>query len=105
MNKWYGKIGFTCTGEVEPGVWVENEIVERDYIGDIMANIWKREESGGINKNINISNKISIVADPYARDHISTMTWIEFSNEKWEINNVEVQDKRLIISLGGVYVG
>ena len=79
MNKWCGKIGFTYSGEIEPGLWVENEIVERQYFGDIISNRWRRENSGGVNENINISNQISIVADPYARDHISAMTWIEFS--------------------------
>ena len=105
MNKWYGKIGFTYTGEIEPGIWVENEIVERQYFGDIMSNRWKRQNSSGVNKDINISNQISIVADPYARDHVSAMTWIEFSNEKWGVTDVEVQYPRLIINLGGVYVG
>lgn len=105
MNRWYGKIGFTYTGEVEPGVWVEDEIVEREYFGDVMTNLWKREGSNEVNKNINISNKISIVADPYARDHVSAMAWIEFSNEKWEVNSVEIQYPRLIINLGGVYNG
>ena len=74
MNKWCGKIGFTYSGEIEPGLWVENEIVERQYFGDIISNRWKRENSGGVNENINISNQISIVADPYARDHVSAMT-------------------------------
>lgn len=103
MNKWYGKIGFTYTGEVEPGIWINNEIVERQYYGDVISNRWRRENHGEINKNINISNQISIVSDPYARDHVSAMTWIEFSNEKWEITDVEIQYPRLILSIGGVW--
>lgn len=105
MNKWCGKIGFTYTGEVEPGVWVEDEVVERQYFGDVMSNRWKRQNSSDVNKDINVSNQISIVADPYARDHVSAMAWIEFSNEKWEVTDVEVQYPRLIINMGGVYVG
>ena len=105
MNKWCGKIGFTYSGEIEPGLWVENEIVERQYFGDIISNRWRRENSGGVNENINISNQISIVADPYARDHVSAMTWIESSNEKWKITDVDVQFPRLVISIGGVYNG
>ena len=105
MNKWCGKIGFTYSGEIEPGLWAENEIVERQYFGDIISNRWRRENSGDVNENINISNQISIVADPYARDHVSAMTWIEFSNEKWKITDVDVQFPRLVISIGGVYNG
>lgn len=105
MNKWCGKIGFTYTGEIEPGVWVDDEVVERQYFGDIMSNRWKRQNSGNVNDDINISNQISIVSDPYARDHVSAMTWIEFSNEKWKVTDVEVQFPRLIVSIGEVWNG
>lgn len=105
MAKWCGEIGFTYTGEVEPGVWVDNEIIERTYYGDITSNRWKRQNSGEVNDDINISNQISIVADPYARDHCSSMTYIEFMNEKWKITDVEVQYPRLILSIGGVWNG
>ncbi len=105
MSKWYGKIGFTYTGEIEPGLWVENEVIERQYFGDTMSNRWKRQNSGNVNDDINISNQISVLADPYAMNHVSSMTWIEFSNEKWKVTDVEVQYPRLIITLGGVYNG
>ena len=105
MSKWYGKIGFTYTGEIEPGLWVENEVIERQYFGDIMSNRWKRQNSGNVNDDINISNQISVLADPYAMNHVSSMTWIEFSNEKWKVTDIEVQYPRLIITLGGVYNG
>lgn len=103
MAKWYGKIGFSVTIEVEPGVWVEDEIVDRAYFGDVMSNRWKREKSERVNQNINLSNQISILADPYARDHCSSMIYAEFMNEKWEITDVEVQYPRLILSIGGVF--
>lgn len=105
MSKWYGKIGFTYTGEIEPGLWVENEVIERQYFGDIMSNRWKRQNSGNVNDDINILNQISVLADPYAMNHVSSMTWIEFSNEKWKVTDIEVQYPRLIITLGGVYNG
>lgn len=103
--KWCGKIGFTYTGEVEPGVWLEDQIVERTYFGDVISNRWKRQNSGEVNDDINISNQISIVADPYARDHCLSMTYVEFMNEKWKVTDFEVQWPRLILSIGGVYNG
>lgn len=105
MNKWCGKIGFTYTGEIEPGLWVENEVDERTYYGDVISNRWKRQNSGNVNDDINISNQISILADPYAINHVSSMTWIEFSNEKWKVTDVDVQYPRLLISIGGVWNG
>ena len=38
MTRWYGKAGFVRTVETEPGVW-EPEVVERDYYGDVLANV------------------------------------------------------------------
>ena len=105
MAKWYGKIGFTVTEEIEPGMWVNNELVTREYFGDVISNQWMRQNSGEVNDNIKISNQIRIVADPYAVNHVSSMTWIEFSNEKWKVSKVDVQYPRLIISLGEVWNG
>lgn len=105
MAKWYGKIGFMVTEEIEPGMWVNNELVTREYFGDVISNQWMHQNSGEVNDNIKISNQISIVADPYAVNHVSSMTWIEFSNEKWKVSKVDVQYPRLIISLGEVWNG
>lgn len=104
MAKWYGKIGFTSTVEESPGEWVEDAIVEKYYFGDVSSIHWKRQTSSEkTNDDINLSNQISIVADPYAVDHCSSMKYIEYMNEKWKITDVEIQYPRLILSIGGVY--
>ena len=102
MAKWYGVIGYVETVETEPGLW-EEQITERSYYGDLVSNRWKRQSSGGINDDINIANDISIVADPYANEHCSSMAYVEFMGAKWKISNVEVQYPRLILTIGGVY--
>ena len=58
---------------------------------------------GTLNDNLNISNEISIVADPWARDNFHLMRYIEFMGAKWKITNIEVQYPRLILTVGGVY--
>ena len=105
MSKWYGKIGYAETVETEPGVRDE-KITERAYYGDTFRNTrLLQQNSDGTNDNINIANQISIVADPYAHDHIYTMRYIEFQNAKWKVTNVEVQEHRLILTVGGLYNG
>ena len=104
MAKWYGKIGYAVTEEVEPGLW-ESKIVEKEYYGDVITDRRNRQNTGEINDNLNISNSISILADPYASQNCSNMAYIEFMGAKWKINNIEVQDPRLILSIGGVYNG
>ena len=104
MAKWYGKIGYADNVEVEPGVW-EDSIVEHSYYGDIKRNTRSLQKSGGINDNINLSNEISIVADPYASENFYKMRYVEFAGTKWKITNVEVKYPRLILSIGGVWNG
>lgn len=104
MAKWYGKIGYADNVEVEPGVW-EDSIVEHPYYGDLNRNTRSLQNSGGINDNINLSNEISIVADPYASKNFYKMRYVEFAGTKWKITNVEVKYPRLILSIGGVWNG
>lgn len=102
MSKWYGNIGYAETVETTPGDY-EEIFTERPYFGDVIRNNRMLQNSGQINDNINISNQISIVADPYATSHIYAMRYAEFQNTKWKISNVDVQYPRLILSLGGIY--
>ena len=104
MAKWCGKIGYAITKETEPGLW-EPVIVERKYYGDLISNRWKRQNSGGINDDINISNSISIIADPFANQNLGSMTYVECMGAKWKISDVEIQFPRLILTVGGLYNG
>ena len=104
MAKFYGTIGYVNTVETEPGMWEEQEI-ERQYSGELVKNTRRLESSGGVNDNINISNEVSIVADPYAYENFHAMRYIKFMGAKWKINNIEVRYPRLILTIGGVYNG
>lgn len=104
MAKFYGKIGYASTVETKPGVY-EEQIVERSYYGDLIRNTRRLQSADQVNDNVNISNEISIVADPYATNNFHTMRYAVFMGTKWKISNVEVSYPRLILTLGGVYNG
>lgn len=104
MAKFYGKIGYAQTVETVPGVWQE-QITERDYFGDLIRNTRTAQSSNQLNDNINISNEISILADPFANQNFHLMRYVEYMGAKWKITNVEVQYPRLILTVGGVYNG
>ena len=104
MAKFYGKIGYANTVETKPGVY-EEQIVERSYYGDLIRNTRRLQSADQVNDDINISNEISIVADPYATNNFHTMRYVVFMGTKWKISNVEVSYPRLILMLGGVYNG
>ena len=104
MAKFSGNIGFAKSVETEPGIW-ENQIIEHLYYGDITRNTSRYQSTDGLNDNINISNTISIVADPFARENFQHMIYVVFMGAKWKIINVDVQYPRLILSIGGLYNG
>lgn len=104
MAKYYGAIGYSETVETKPGVWKE-QITERMYSGDLLRNTSRYQNSDKLNDDINISNDISIIADPYARDNFHLMRYVEFMGTKWKITNVEVQYPRLRLTIGGEYNG
>ena len=104
MAKFYGKIGYAVTTETEPGVWVE-QIIERSYYVDIIRNVRKLQTSDQVNDDINISNEISIVADPFAYQNFHSMRYVEYMGTRWKVQSIEVSYPRLILSVGGVYNG
>ena len=102
MAKWFGKIGYAETVETAPGVWKE-QITVRDYYGDLTRNTRRLQSADKVNDDLNISNELSIVSDPYAIKNFHSMRYAEFMGTKWKITNVEVQYPRLILTLGEVY--
>jgi hypothetical protein len=104
MAKWFGKIGFANTIETTPGVW-EEQITAREYFGEIYRNNRRLQTTDQVNDDINISNEISILADPFANENFHSMRYAEFMGTPWKITNVEVKYPRLILTLGGCYNG
>lgn len=104
MAKFYGEIGFGESVETAPGVW-EDVVVAKKYYGDVLRNT--RSLSGGdkVNNDLSVNNSFSIVADPYANEHIFAIRYIKWSGSAWTVSDVEVQRPRLILRIGGVYNG
>lgn len=104
MAKFYGAIGYIS--EVETAVDViENKPIERMYKGDLIRNNRRLDNGENINDNVTISNQISILADPYANNHIFDMRYVKWRGTAWKVSNVDVEPPRLILTLGGVYNG
>ena len=104
MAKWKGVIGYAETKETSPGIW-EEVITEYSYRGDVVQNTRRLQSSGQVNDDIEITNRISILADPFARTNFYSMRYISFAGTKWKVSSVEVKFPRLILSVGGVYNG
>ncbi len=104
MAKFYGEVGYGIPYESRPGVWVD-DIVKRNYYGDITRNARQLREGEKVNSDIGVSNSISIVADAYAMEHFFAIRYISWAGTLWTVTEVEVQRPRLLLRLGGVYNG
>lgn len=106
MARFRGKIGYIITHEKEdqPGVWISDEI-EVSYRGEVLkrASNWQGETK--INEDVNITNRISIVADPFAYANYPYIRYVVLGPVKWEVTDITVDRPRIVLTLGGVYNG
>ena len=104
MGKFYGPIGFIENVEVRPGVTVDTP-VEHMYRGDVITRSFRSTNGFSVNDSLTVSNQISILADPYVRNHFHTIKYVKWMGTAWEVTNVSEQYPRLLLSVGGVYNG
>jgi hypothetical protein len=104
MARFFGSVGYGSTVEVRPGVH-EDVIVERQYYGDIVRDTRQLTQGDHLNKDLSVSNSISVVADAYAIDNFLAIRYVEWAGELWTVTDVEVQHPRLLLRLGEVYNG
>ena len=104
MAKFCGVVGFSVTKETSPGIW-NPVITEREYYGDVLSNARRLQTIDQLNDDVNVSNRISIVADAFANENFHSMRFVEYMGTVWKVTNIEVQRPRLILTLGGVYNG
>lgn len=104
MAKFYGMIGYAETKETVPGVW-EEVITEKPYYGDVVRNMRTLQSASQVNDDVNISNEISVLADPYATMNFHMIRYVTFMGAKWKVTSVEVVYPRLTLTIGGLYHG
>ena len=104
MAKFYGVIGYAIQVETVPGVW-EDQIIERNYRGDVLQNMNRWQSSEQVNDNFAIDNKLSIISDPFAYENFQHIKNIRWMGANWKVTKVEILRPRLILTTGGVYNG
>lgn len=103
--KFYDKVGFVREYEESaPGVIVE-DIVEHYCFGDVEQLSRRLTNPGQINDSFDITNVISIVADPFIRENFAYMRYVHYMGTNWKISNVSVDLPRLKLTLGGLWNG
>lgn len=97
-------IGFSSSEMVAPGVY-EDIITERKYYGDVTKDFRKDTRTDKVVRDIDISNTFSIVADPFAFENFQFIKYLKYMGVAWNVESVEVQYPRLLISVGGRWNG
>lgn len=104
MAKWSGKIGFGATVETKPGIW-KSEITEKPYRGELLDEFRRYDspKNDSTNDEVNISNRLSIIADSYAFNHLAQIKYVELYGALWKVKSFQIQRPRLILTVGGVW--
>jgi len=104
MAKFFDNVGYGITEETRPGVWVD-VIVEKPYYGDVTRNSRTLTEGSSVNDDLSLNNSVSIVADAYLTTSFHAIRYVRWLGGVWNVKKVEVDGRRLILRLGGVYNG
>ena len=102
--KFYGSVGFVEKVEKRPGVYATTP-VEYPYAGDVLRRGIRYQAGQSVNDTLTPSQQISILADPYARNHVGSMKYVKWMDTAWKITEITVEYPRLILTLGGAYNG
>lgn len=103
--RYYVKVGYSIPIETAPDVFRDN-IEEYFYSGDVTRNYLRNQEkSTSTIDDIAVSNQLSIVADPFAYSHFSSIKYVEWLGQKWRVTAVEVAYPRLNLTFGGAWNG
>lgn len=102
--KFRGSVGFVEVVEKRPGVKT-TEPAEYSYSGDVLKRSIRFQTGESVNDTIGVQNQISILADPYARNHIGSIRYVKWMGTAWKVTDVSFQYPRLILTLGGPYNG
>lgn len=104
MARYCGVIGYSKPEETAPGVY-EEKVIERKYYGDVTKDFRKDTRTDKVVRDVDIGNTFSIVADPFAFENFQFIKYLKYMGIAWNVESVEVQYPRLLISVGGRWNG
>lgn len=104
MAKYAGLVGYVSLVESPPGVWNQVSNPKR-MRGDIIRQSSSNQNGDKVNSDITLNHRVSLIGDAYSLGNYSDIKWIEIDGKKWEVNSIEIQRPRIIVTLGGVWNG
>jgi hypothetical protein len=102
--KFHGAVGFVEVSEKRPGV---KTLVptEHMYAGETLKRSLRFQNGDSVNEDVVPQQQISILCDPYAREHVASIRYVKWMGTAWKVTDISMQYPRLILTLGGAYNG
>lgn len=105
MAKYCGRVGFTMTEKIKPGVSAPVTKYVK-YRGEVERKTIKSEpQTSQLNNEFNVSNIINIIGNEYAFKNFQHISCVEYLGAFWRVTSVEVIHPRLKLTIGGVFNG
>lgn len=103
--RYCGKIGYVVTVDDDTTGICAPSTVEKVAKGDVLTNHLRVTDGVNTNPDITISNRLSIVSEPFLLNNFQNIKYATWKGTKWSVESVEIALPRVILSLGGVYNG
>lgn len=103
-GRFCGNVGFVRTEEDAYGV-ARPVSTERWYYGDVLNLTARWQKTEHLNDDLDITKRISFLADPYAIQYFNYIRYVEWMGVRWEVKSTELHYPRLTMNVGGVYNG
>jgi hypothetical protein len=104
MARFHGNVGYGISVQTTPGVFSPS-IIEREYFGETIEESRQLQQGDQVNPNLTINNRISIVADDFATEHLQAIRYVILYGAYWRVTGCKIQRPRIILSVGGPYNG
>lgn len=104
MARFSGLVGYVTQEENDSYVWVP---VERSRLmkGDVIHQVSRYEKGDKVNDDVILNHRISLIGDAYAFGNYFNIKWVEMDGIQWKVTSIEIKRPRIIVSLGGVWIG
>lgn len=104
MVKYAGLVYYTTQLETKPGVW-KDSVKEHFMRGDVLRKASSSQNGDKVNSDVSLNHRVSLIADEYALGNYHDIKGIQINGRVWQVESIEVQRPRLIVTLGGLLNG
>ncbi len=104
--KFYDDVMFSMPREIRPGVWGPDDVIAKQYPGEMnrMISKWYRD-GNKVNEDKRVNNQLKIIADEFLQMNWTRIRSIRYKGVEWAVNTVTYEPPHLILEIGEIYNG